>query len=199
LSKKLRRALDSVESGKWESGFFDILTQITNDSLDVDPILRLVLLKHSLETAQRGSYPLQVAYADLSPGLMNHSDLKANWLDPTVEEAILSRVRAYDYLAKFSDQEKLRARAKEAFTQQTEPIPPLPDWYGWIMKEGTEPQVVSVANAANGNLLVLLNDEVSGAKWQSVGQLQAGKVALDSKIPAALMTGRPVFITGEQK
>jgi hypothetical protein len=148
--------------------------------------------------AQKGSFPLRVAFKDVLRRLEEHrGDLGANWLDPASDEGNLARRRASDIIAacagELEDREQL---AREAFEKVVTPLEKLPEWCGWCTRERAKPAIrLQVSDPIlSGKLLILVPDNTSGAIWREIGSLQKGKPLVTATDPGALVAGRPVFI-----
>jgi len=199
LSKTIRASLDEVEQGKWDSGFFAIILSLLDETHDIDPVLRLVLLKRTLDVAQQGSHSLRVASEELRKRLEeNRSLLAANWLDPDDEKVEAAREASVVLLAKSADADALRTKAKEVFRADTAPFPAQPQWIGWLMREGEELQLLAPNRRPSSGALVNLHaDSVGKMQWIQLGEAGPDGVTWSSKTEG-IAAGRPVFLMDDK-
>jgi hypothetical protein len=198
LAATVHEALDDVEKGKWDAGFFTIIVALLDKESDLDPVLRLVLLKRTIDVAQQGSRSLRVACQEMRQRLEDRRTLlSANWLDPLDANVQSARDDCQKLLAEFGDVNQLRAKAKEVFRADTQSLPGAPRWVGWLMRDADQYQLMTTQQESTGALYVLYRDGGGSVQWSCIGQAARGKVTWSAGDAPSMVAGRPLFLHGE--
>jgi hypothetical protein len=108
----LARAADS--QSVWDAMMVELLTSIQKDSA-LDPVLKVILLKGTIQAASQGSASLAEVLSDhlrmIEDGRLN---LNVDWFDPDDPKASLERPRALDLLARLTSFEPCLEKAKKS-------------------------------------------------------------------------------------
>ena len=169
---------------------------------ETDPILKLFLLRETLDIGCQGSLFLKKAFAQHLEALKNSQDLTtANWVDPNDSEGPGNRSAAEAELATFSDFAQACNAAAEDRKSLFRPMVPnigrsvgfVKNWTssGSAWRTATEQGSgkLFIVRAADGN-----ETKSSGAILDPVGTMEAGKAAIDAGLGPAGLEGRPVFL-----
>ncbi len=193
LSRKLLASLAVVEEGKWESGFYSIFRILLEDADAIDPVLRLVLLKRSLDIAQQGSFGLRQAFSELRESLENQKALLAtNWLDPQKADVTLSRDAARNFMLKVGSVDEYGKSARETFLASTAPPQASPIWVGCLLPNGEAWEAGLQNDLASGELLVLHLSNTA-AQFSKVADVSPRGIAWLEPSQTTFRIGRPLF------
>ncbi|APW60108.1 hypothetical protein [Paludisphaera borealis] len=180
----------------WDKVMFDLLTEIRKDA-EMDPILKLTLLKKVTEYAMQGSVPLQAALAPLK-AVMEQSDVDLNvpWMDPESVDAGRLRLTAERVVESMPDSlEMLReARVQEHRIEQI--ITLTYRSVGWLAQEDSTWGLRSGSVLPNeGELWVAVPEGSPRTAWKKLGKINSGKVSVAPESLDVRAEGRPVFVT----
>jgi hypothetical protein len=110
VKNSLLRAADSQTL--WDAVMVKILTSVRNEP-ELDPVLKVILLKGAIQAASEGSASLAEALSDhlrmIEDAQLN---LNVTWVDPDDAKAELERHRAQDVLARLPSFEPCAEKAK---------------------------------------------------------------------------------------
>jgi hypothetical protein len=193
LGKELVGWLDVADEGKWESGFYSMIKLLLDDTSEVDPVLRAVLLKRTLEAAQKGSYGLRVACAELRSKLDDKRELlSTNWLDPENSAADSARTTLQTLLSDAGSPDAIGQRARDANRELTAAPTEQPEWLGTLVRRGKSWEARGSFGQRTGALLVLEGDG-GAVRWRRVADLSSGEVDWTAEDDKLLASGRALF------
>jgi hypothetical protein len=184
----------------WEQGMVRMFQSIHNAN-DAEPVLRLGVLKRTLEVGCRGSGSLRRALEHehrLLQGIQ--TNLLVNWMRPLEDDAKLAAESASKELKNFADLPAHAAAAlvdakatREKAFRQTQYR-----WYGRLSNDGRDGWQCVANNQASpsldGRLVVMTPNAPSGPIMQTIGRMNQGAVELQSSDRTLLIDGRPVWI-----
>ncbi len=197
---KSRDLFRRIKAGEWERGFVE-LVQLIASQQDIDPLLQLILLRRIVETGKQGSRSLDEAWERLWAKLDEvQVDLTANWLWPLDDNGKRSREKSSDLIARVASGDVLNEYARQAaelLRKDAAPLPPLPNWVGWLRPAGSDlwsydgPGLLP----GSGDLFVLeaINTAGGGHEWQRVGVCRPTGVDWESARDGRFVAGRAVY------
>ena len=201
IAAKVSHILELLSDDNWESSFYKMAEAILADT-ETDPILKLFLLRETLDIGCQGSLFLKKAFAQHLEALKNSQDLTtANWVDPNDSEGPGNRSAAEAELATFSDFTQACNAAAEERKSLFKPVRSEYRPVGWL-RQKLDKQWECVAPATergSGKLFIVRaadgnETKSSGAILDPVGTMEAGKAAIDAGLGPAGLEGRPVFL-----
>src|SRR6266851_5143854 len=179
----------------WVNRTLNISQKIANDK-ETDPILKLVLLKKSLDYAARGSYPLWLALTE-QRNYLDKLDLKLDvaWMNPDDEEANTVRPQAVAALTKlpaFTSVSEKAVQAQEKIVRDVGESERV--LLGWLARgdEGWECRFPAPVQSGDFVLQVLMRDQ-NTPMWKGIGTLKSRRFAITSESPSLILEGRLVF------
>jgi hypothetical protein len=196
---KAARSVASVSQGDFTPALYRVINELRALEVDVeiDPILKLDLMRRLLQIGVEGSEPLRFGFHDWRTALES-SDFPwdANWMspgdsDPQVSEA---RSEARSLLQSFGDWDGRVKRMSESFRRFREPRSKPPMWVGWVA--GKEDGYVGLlrSDATAGELFVLASDQATGrSSLVEIGPLTNGSM-LDIESTTAQVIGAPICV-----
>jgi len=196
-SQKCLQWIDQIESKGWERTFTGIVKTIV-DQEEIDPILKIVLLKRILEAAASGSYPMEEAFGDYRNRLdAADVDLSVPWMDPRNQSVLAERGRAEFLLGSLPDLKDIilntASRLKSVRQESVDGI----RWIGWLHRHslGDWQMLGQEEGLTDGDLVVIdMQEGSSGATFHVVGKTKDNKTELSASNPTMLIEGRPVFL-----
>jgi hypothetical protein len=166
---------------------------LLDDTSEVDPVLRAVLLKRTLEAAQKGSYGLRVACAELRSKLDDKRELlSTNWLDPENSAADSARTTLQTLLSDAGSPDAIGQRARDANRELTAAPTEQPEWLGTLVRRGKSWEARGSFGQRTGALLVLEGDG-GAVRWRRVADLSSGEVDWTAEDDKLLASGRALF------
>jgi len=180
----------------WEKVMIDLLIEIRK-AAEMDPILKLTLLKKVTGYAMEGSVPLQAALAPLK-AVMEQSDVDLNvpWMDPESVDASGLRPHAEQVVESLPD---LLDMLREARAQRRRIDQIIARTYrsaGWLAQDDSKWGLrTGTALPNEGVLWVAVTEEGPRTAWKKLGHINGGKVELTPESRDLLAEGRPVFVT----
>ncbi|MGA2067053.1 MAG: hypothetical protein ABSG86_18890 [Thermoguttaceae bacterium] len=212
IAVKAALILKDLKDADWESPFCKIVDAISSDE-KTDPLLRLALLKQTLELGSKGSPCFEDAAKPYLTALQDAGIPNVNWLDPNgsdeVDKYRSSAKTALAGCASFGEGYKA---AYEQWRSVFEPAGWEFRWVGWLHKSGEKWDCLHKSDKSwddlrargspktQGMLGVVKKVEAAGtehggATFQPVGRLDGGEPVIDAAAGDALVEGRPVFLT----
>ena len=132
LSRKVRALLKGLRDDNWEKTFF-LIAKAIDEAKDIDAILKLNLLRQTLEVGGQGSSIFEHAFAKHLDALKEKNvNPFANWLDSKDEAAKADRRRAETALAVLPDVTAAGKMAADAATRLRESAGRVRRWTGWL-------------------------------------------------------------------
>ena len=173
------------------------LMQRLLDEPQIDPILRVALVRKVVEAAMEGSEPLRQELGPMRSRIDKAGvDVNVPWMNPEAETQ--DRVRA--------DASACVENLRHALPQ-TKPLLDLCktierslsltyQTVGWLARDqgGWRAQTGGII-PAQGDLWVIVMSENRHGGWKRVGTISDGKPAIDTRDASMLVVGRPVFVS----
>jgi hypothetical protein len=173
----------------------DLIQRIMSEA-DIDPILKVALLKKVVESATAGSEPLRSEMEAFKSQLdQNPLDINVTWMNPEASRFDRTRTEA-DRLAqslrpRIPDAKRvalLLAQIERSVRKTYRPI-------GWQAKDRDDWRVRTGATVPDrGELWVIVPAANPLMEWRKVGSIKGGKPTIDARDPSSLAEGRPVFV-----
>ena len=173
----------------------DLASQIRSES-EIDPVLRVALLRSVLEQAAEGSEPLREALTKIR-SVLEQGDVNVNvpWMDPEDADAGKMRHRAahvVQSLAAFSDVLKQALARRDQIERQ---VRRLARSVGWLSRENGKWHIRSRSlPPGNTDLWVIVPQEDKRGRWKKIGTVAGGKTQVSDAEHASMAEGRPVFV-----
>jgi hypothetical protein len=200
LADKVSYLPENFADKTWEDTTLDLVKDIQRNK-EIDPFLKLHLLKRTAPAAARGSMPLKQAMAAFLEGLEKADiDQTLPWMDPDNEGATKARPQAQEAVDKLPslatamnscDEEKKRL---ETALLRAHRVP-----VGFLYREkGDQWQCYALGAIPDGELFVLVPGKDQSPDWKLVGAVRKGKATIETKEAESLLEGRPVFTIRER-
>jgi hypothetical protein len=197
---KIARKFKAVLAAKtlaanWDAVMIDLTSAVRSDP-DIDPLLKMALLRRICNYANAGSYSLSRV---LSPVLatLTQSDVDVNvpWMDPANADAARLRPKAKALIAGLPDFAEIGRKAK-ALASEIEAYPArVPRPVGWLQWDESRWHVRSPSPIAeDADLWVAVPKGLREAAWKKAGSVRDGQVQVRAEDRSTLAEGRPVFI-----
>lgn len=187
-----------LDTRGWEATFIDLVAAIQTPP-DIEPLVRLLLLQRTLETAMQGSSILAKAWQPVHDTITAADvQLTANWLNPDDPAAVIESQKAAALLARLSTVANSKSHIDAELAKLKQPF--LEDYrlVGCLLKDDHPPGnwrcETRISNNFSGELVVLQRDGNQGkVSLERIGKLQAGAAVLDTAKASSLIEGRAVF------
>jgi hypothetical protein len=206
LADKLREAVERWPKDGWEAAFCSALEKAVADP-ELDPILKVLLLKNFIEAGKEGSLVFEEATRPVL-GMLNRSDFdpNANWLLPDNDASNQQREIAKKIVAGLPPiagtrnemNKKLAWLAGFSFSQHA--------WIGWLAKEDGEDTnqpawrcLMPKRVRETGDLVVIFQPAGEIIRLETIGRLSNQEPIVMAETSPALVEGRPVFLVLEGK
>ena len=181
--------LQKLDDANWDRTFLT-LAELVQTHPDVDPILRLAILKRVLEIGSTGSQRFKAVFAQKNAALTAADvDLTASWMVPDDAGAATNRPRAERTLKEIAD-----APFGESVAQPA--VGEVYRWEGllWRDRDGDWHWRRNGTLPTHGVLAVLVqSDTTERLEFRPVGRCTQQQVQWDTAAQALLREGRPVF------
>jgi hypothetical protein len=186
---------DPATLERWDSVMIELIRVILNER-ELDPVLQAILLKNVAKAAADGSEPVRVALEFMIKQFeQSRVDLNVDWTNPAARNLAASQEGARALIDKLRskmptiDQVKSVRDRLELTFRQTYPTT------GWLIRdrEGYEVKT-GAAQAADGDLQIVVPTAEKRAEWKKIGEIKAGKWSLKTTENSDLVEGRPVFV-----
>ena len=194
--------LDRLKVGSeadWEPCLAKIIRTIYAAS-DVEPLLRLGLLKKIVETTCQGSAPMQEALK-VELGLFENTEanLLVNWMDAKNPDSVLASRTARNELLNMADLSANADRGVAAAAQAQSIVTALPRYelFGCLLSEaegGWRCAGAATGTIKNGVLVIMHPDVPEGHVVQDIGKLSDGAVQLAASGGSGFVEGRWVWV-----
>lgn len=194
LAKKVLAKLNEVTDFTWEVKFYEICQMIVDDT-QVDPVLRLMLLKRVFSLAGQGSNSFKVVGATVLEAIeKGNVDLTVNWLSPDDVNADPARSRAKTLIGFLPKMTDIRSRLQSKLAEDVAPVAQLPEWKGWLWKSarGT-PQIRAFEPQGLSGEMLVLNANQNPPVFAKVANLESGVLSWDNGSAGQLFIGRPIY------
>lgn len=182
---------------RWDESILKTARQV-RESADMDPILKMILLRQVIECGTRGSYPLSVVLASHVEEFQNaRVDITVPWLDPDSDPAVKQRPLAREFinlLAPIPTLEKCDAVKNKLAADLLGGQRFVAGCLGRTGTEWTIAYSVSPAVVDSCNLYVIVPGVgEQPATWHQIGDVAKGKTTIHAADAKALGDGRLVF------
>jgi hypothetical protein len=182
----------------WDKVMTDLASSI-KDEADMDPLLRLDLLRKVVDLAGQGSISLHRSL-DAARSILKDVDvdLTVCWMDPDNPVADRQRPRCEKYIKSLPDFNEVRRQAN----QRLDPLQHLRDrlshTIGWLDRTHHGWQVKTVSTLPeSGGLWVIVPENGNNSVWKRVGRDVKSVPSITAAEGDVLMEGRPVFVRPE--
>ncbi len=199
-----------IATAGWEAVYLDLLAELHAAS-QMDPIVRILLMKHVLNAASQGSTVIRSAFEAEQRTLAGvQVDPSINWFDPESRSAIELRERLSAVLEGIKPPAEKRMMIQEQLESLSKPaMGPRYTWTGWLSRNSNGSCVMRVGPReelhGEGELFVLnvqpssVPDQPPLVSFVHVGKLEDGRPTLaENPAPPAdspWREGRAVFLT----
>ena len=187
-AEELRASLSEVEKD-WEGGFVGCVRLV--ERADLDPIVKLIMLRQLLGVGTSGSAPLERVYGPVLREL-RAIDMGNNVLDPANPGTAVVRKRAEKVFAQLPDEPE--ARVTNEATRLGETVPRV-EWIGWLSWDADRGWLCSAPrDLPNGLALYVAEENRQGEpeRLVSIGVAAGGNVVKVDQRPG-LYEGMLVF------
>ena len=152
--------LASVSSSDFTPTVYRLLNDLRSMDVDtdMDPILKLDLMRRLILIGSEGSLPIRAGFSDITETLMaSDFDWSANWMSPGDSDPQVDKLRndARVRLDSFRDWDSRVKRMGASFRAFREPRSPAPKWVGWVSKKNGEFFVATRDQIPAGFLFVI--------------------------------------------
>jgi hypothetical protein len=185
--------------------------QKLEQEIEMEPILRVQLLRFVLEAGCGGSHPMKLAFARQQELLVGTSfDENANWVNPVDPAAPRARSPASILLRQIGFRtmddpivdhsplslEQTKKRITESLKAMNKPgIGSEYEWIGWLVKDESRwtVRLPHRFRQAAGKLLVVGKAAVGSPVFTEIGRIDNYEPRVESLDANALRVGRPVY------
>lgn len=190
LAKEAAIAALKITNTNWDQAFASLYKQVS-EHRDLDPVLRVAMLKRLVDLGSTGSYRFATAFArhkDLLGG--GRVDLTVAWMVPDDESAIKNRIAAQGVL---DELKKLTPGAPAPFPTEIN----VPTWLGIALKDSRGQWQCRTVDGQprTGQLLIAVPRDEAAGEFEPVATVKAGRVAWDANHFRLLREGRPLFFS----
>jgi hypothetical protein len=196
---KAERTVALVDQRDFTPAVYRVINELRALEIDaeIDPILKLDLMRRLLQIGVDGSEPLRVGFNDWKTALESSNfPWDANWMSPGDSDPQVAQARgdARFLLQSFGDWDGRVKRMGESFRRFREPRRKPPVWIGWVAGEEDGYVGLLRSGAADGELFVLARDQVNGrTSLVEIGPLTNGSV-LRIENTVAQVIGAPICV-----
>jgi hypothetical protein len=197
IARKFKPMLAAkAPASTWDTVTVDLMSTVRGDP-DIDPLLKVALLRKICDYAGAGSFPLSRVLAPVRTILTQSAvDVNVPWMDPGNTDAARLRPKAESLVAGLPDFVEIGRQAK-ALTAEIEAYPArVPRSVGWLQwDESSLWQVRSPRPIAEEvDLWVAVPKGLREAAWKKAGEVRNGQARVRAEDRSYLAEGRPVFI-----
>jgi hypothetical protein len=201
LAKKVRPLLKDLKNDNWERTFFLIVKTI-DDAKDIDAILKLNLLRQTLEVGCQGSSIFDHAFAKHLDALKEQNvNPFANWLDSKDEAAKADRHRAETALAALPSVAAAGKATADEVSRLHRPPGSVRRWIGWLRHgpaDNWRCEPSSLGNLA-GELLVVRQGLGNAVSFEGVGSIKDGIATIVIPAGGTPPEGSPLYLVAPEK
>jgi len=201
--------MHNLSDSEWEATFFRIVQGLLSND-EIDPILKVELLRLVLSVACEGSYALQQTFggwlesieAAEQDGRLN---LAVNWVNPQEAGAPRARAAAERVLANLGSVHAPGIQAQQYLREmQSSRNWPRYRWVGSLLRDedrnwrclpdSRASGTISATDLPEGTLLVVHSGSGGEPRFTTIGRLQDGEVQFARDSIGAQVEGRPVYL-----
>ena len=201
LSHKVRPLLKDLKDDNWERTFFLIVKAI-DEAKDIDAILKLNLLRQTLEVGCHGSSIFDHAFAKHLDALKEQNvNPFANWLDWKDEAAKADRRRAESALAALPNLAAAGKAVAEEVTKLRRPPGSPRRWIGWLRHgpaDNWRCEPSSLGDLA-GELFVVRKGLGNGTAFEGVGSVKDGIATIIIPAGGTPPEGSPLYLVAPER
>ncbi len=189
--------LKELTDGNWDPTFFRIAQAIV-EGKEVDAILKVSMLRQTLEVGGRGSDVFELAFAK-HIDIIKEADIAAdaNWLDPKDPTAPGERRKAEGALKALPDLAAAGKVAADGLAKLRQPVGKDRRWVGWLRRGPgghwrCEP---SLAPEQTGELLIATRRGFgAGVAFAAAGNVNGGVAKIEFAAGVVPVAGSPLFL-----
>ncbi|HEV2971294.1 MAG TPA: hypothetical protein VGY55_15065 [Pirellulales bacterium] len=197
VAKSIRPMIDALNDANWEQTFFHIVKAI-DENKEIDPILKVNLLRQTLEIGSRGSAVFERAFAKHSDALKDANvNPFANWLDPKDPDSPNQRVRAEQVLKDFPDIGAAGRETADELNKLHQPPGKIRVWVGWLRRGAAgnwrcEPTSL---RDQSGELFVAVKKGIgNGITFERMGTVKDDIATMEIPAGSGCIEGSPLFL-----
>jgi hypothetical protein len=195
---KATKALVALKEPDFTPTVYRLINELRalNTDTEIDPILKLDLLRRLLQIGNTGSTPLKVAFGDWLQSLdASEFPWEANWLAPGDSDpnVVAARNRAIELLNSFGNWDERVKQMGESFRVFREPRDSPVQWEGWVVKEAEQFSIAIKTTATKGQLAVLITNNEGSSTFVPL-DVSVEESPLSIKNESAQQIGAPVCV-----
>ena len=204
IADEVIRALKTLDDAKWDETMIQYLNRIRSDS-DIDPLLKLILLRRTLEFAMGGSYVLQQELQEYEQALERSGvNLTVPWMDPESVSGPKARNDAKLFLATLSNPDLTAKTLDQRYEQLSKRLLSAVRPVGCLFQTRKGNWIVRSTDSLkepdrSTQLFIVASKSDGGILWKQVGEMTAASIQVSTGDPEALVEGRPVFLRLREK
>lgn len=203
-ASELLGSLQDKKGANWDQTFIELLEKLYGNQ-DMDPILKVQLISHTIRAAADGSpflsKRLEKVKSKIDSGNLNNS---ANWVSPDDTEVMQERKRAESLLkqvgGELRDMKAISAESQQLSESFKHPKFDIHyQWTGWMYRDHQDPSRKWTCTFkpngpvnSQGDLFVIVKSNTGQVNFVRIGQIQQRQPRLDEET-RELVEGRPVF------
>ena len=196
MATAIRRKLAVLQPADWDSFFLETADTIRR-TFDVDPILRLILMKRLLETASQGSYPLAKVLAPRIENIERSGlNLGAAWMDPEREGRDGEERLAKEMLSTFDNLDEDWKKAESWNEQYRDRFSQKWLIIGWLDQTENRRWRCRTDWEPDGDYILYVIGSINAGERYGrfeIGSVVNGKMSITTAEQSLLLQGRPVI------
>lgn len=196
IARKFKPLLTAkAPASDWDAVTTELMAAVRDDP-DVDPLLKVALLRKICDYASAGSFSVSRVLAPVRAALTQSAvDVNVPWMDPGNTDAARLRPKAESLIAGLADFTVIGREAK-ALAAKIEAYPARsPRPVGWLQWDESRWHVRSPSPITEEvDLWVAVPKGLREAAWKLAGSVRNGQVRFRDEDRSYLAEGRPVFI-----
>lgn len=189
--------LKLLSDATWEKTFYQILQEI-HEQPDMDPVLKMTMLKSVLDTATKGSASLADAFGRYKTKIDESDvDLSVSWLSPKDKSAEEERSRAKALFARLPAPKEMIQDASVRLREFHEPPMRSCLCIGWLGrdKQGAWKCHRRKSASIDGELVILHQATGSQtAEFVVIGTIDSDAITWKTTRSDVLLEGRPLYV-----
>ncbi len=178
----------------WDKIMLRILKYIADD-VEIDPILKITLLKRTIKLAGEGSIPLSEQLKPIAQAIIDGNiDTELHWMDPFDMKTTTPRRRAFDVVKNLTDWEEIGAKMESIYKSYEEKIESYPVPLGVLLHDGEWICRIVGQTPESGRLFVVVTNQ-GVATWKQIGKIDKKSITVAPSDLSELVEGRIVFFS----
>ncbi|MBY0526257.1 MAG: hypothetical protein K2R98_22885 [Gemmataceae bacterium] len=198
LAESAQALAENFGEKAWEDTLIGFAQKIRGNT-EMDPILRVILLRRLLSCAVKASHPLEGPLAAFRERIDNRGfEIDVAWADPENKEAAQVRQKAREFMDKFPTLAPvLKASAESRQKLESSIAQTFRTPIGWLAQgkdsrwECRLPSGTDLTPFAEAYVLVPATE--GPAIWHRIGKVDRGKLLMDTLKEGVFTEGRVVF------